>query len=84
MAEISEVIELGGREVVVILERQEGEKTAYEYKLLATARTSTMQKEIGEAGRAGFVFCGMTVAETSFGGREVVSILLRQVGKELK
>jgi len=74
----------GGREVVVILERPEGEKTAYEYKLLATARTSTMQKEISEAGRAGFVFCGMTVAETSFGGREVVSILLRQVGKELK
>jgi hypothetical protein len=74
----------GGREVVVILERSEGEKTAYEYKLLATARTSTMQKEISEAGRAGFVFCGMTVAETAFGGHEVVSILLRQVDKELK
>jgi hypothetical protein len=74
----------GGREVLVVLERSEGEKTAYEYKLLATARTSTMQKELSEAGRAGFVFCGMTVAETAFGGREVVSILLRQVDKELK
>jgi hypothetical protein len=74
----------GGREVVVVLERSAAAETAYEYKLLATARTSTMQKELNEAGRAGFVFCGMTVAETSFGGREVVSILRRQVSKELR
>jgi hypothetical protein len=72
----------GGREVVVILERSESAKTTYEYKLLATARTSTMQKEMNEAGRAGFLFCGITVAETAFGGREVVSILRRQVVRE--
>jgi hypothetical protein len=74
----------GGREVVVILERSAAAETAYEYKLLATARTSTMQKELNEAGRAGFVFCGMAVAETALGGREVVSILRRQVSKELR
>ena len=74
----------GGREVIVILERSEGEKTAYEYRLLATNKTSTMQKEMSEAGRAGFVFCGVTVAETSFGGREVVSIMRRQAAKELR
>jgi len=74
----------GGREVVVILERSAAAETAYEYKLLATSRTSTMQKELNEAGRAGFVFCGVTVAETSFGGREVVSILRRQVSKKLR
>lgn len=74
----------GGREVVVILEREEGSKTAYEYKLLATTRTSTMQKELNEAGRNGFLFCGVTVAETAFGGREVVSILRKQVNKELR
>jgi hypothetical protein len=74
----------GGREVVVILERSKGQKTIYEYKLLATNRTSTMQKEISEAGRAGYLFCGMTVAETAFGGREVVSIMRRQVDKELR
>jgi hypothetical protein len=72
----------GGREVVVILERPDGAKTAYEYKLLATTRTSTAQKELNEAGRAGFVFCGVTVAETAFGGREVVSILRRRVSQE--
>ena len=68
----------GGREVVVILERSAAAETAYEYRLLATARTSTMQKELNEAGRDGFVFCGTTVASTAFGGREVVSILRRQ------
>jgi hypothetical protein len=74
----------GGREVVVILEGQESSKTVYEYKLLATNRTSTMQKELNEAARDGFLFCGMTVAETAFGGREVVSILRRQVEREPK
>lgn len=68
----------GGREVVVILERdREAEKLAWEYKLLATNKTATMQKELIEAGEAGFAFVGVTVAETSFGGKEVVSILRR-------
>ncbi|MFN0086954.1 MAG: hypothetical protein ACKVX9_16300 [Blastocatellia bacterium] len=71
----------GGREVVVILERTDSQKTAYEYKLLATNRTSTQEKELNGAGRDGFLFCGITVAETSFGGREVVSILRRQIAK---
>lgn len=66
----------GGKEVVVILERDRSEKTrAYDYKLLATSKTSTMQKELTEAGRQGYSFVGVTVAETSFGGKEVVSIL---------
>lgn len=67
----------GGREVVVILERNDKVKTTYEYRLQATSRTSTMQKELNEVGRDGFQFCGITVAETSFGGREVVSIMRR-------
>lgn len=68
----------GGREVVVILERdREAEKRAWEYKLLATSRTATMQKELIDAGEAGFSFVGVTVAETSFAGKEVVSILRR-------
>lgn len=67
----------GGREVIVILERNDKVKTTYEYKLQATSRTSTMQKELNEVGRDGFQFCGITVAETAFGGKEVVSILRR-------
>jgi hypothetical protein len=69
----------GGREVVVILESSDQRKMAYEYRLQATSRTSTMEKELNTAGRDGYQFCGITVAETAFGGKEVVSILRRAV-----
>ncbi|MFN0109879.1 MAG: hypothetical protein ACKVZH_13575 [Blastocatellia bacterium] len=67
----------GGKEVIVILERNDKVKTTYEYKLQATTRTSTMQKELNAVGGDGFQFCGITVAETAFGGKEVVSIMRR-------
>ncbi len=38
-----------------------------------------MQKELAEAGEAGFGFVGMTVAKTLVGGDEVVAILRRKV-----
>ncbi len=45
-------------EVLVILERDESKpaKRNYEYKLLATSRTSTMQKELDAAVAEGFEF----------------------------
>lgn len=68
----------GGKEVVVILERdRNATPVLYEYKLLATKKTSTMQKELMEAGREGFALVGMTVAPTAFGGNEVVCITRR-------
>ena len=71
----------GGDEAVVILERDRDRVTpkAVEYRLLATTRTSTMQKELRDAGAAGFEFVGVTVASTAFGGDEVVAILKRPV-----
>jgi hypothetical protein len=69
----------GGKEVVVILERDgHAEKARYEYRLLATKKTSTLQKELGEAGDQGFDFVGLTVADTAVGGNEVVAILRRR------
>jgi hypothetical protein len=70
----------GGKEVVVILERDPNsqDKTRYEYQLLASKKTSTLQKELGEAGEQGFGFVGLTVAETAIGGTEVVAILRRK------
>jgi hypothetical protein len=71
----------GGKEVVVILERDKEAKPsgAFEYRLMATKKTSTLQKELVEAGEAGYQFVGMTVAETLMGGSEVVAILRRKV-----
>jgi len=68
----------GGDEVVVILERNRTAPTqGYEYHLLATSKTSTMQKELQQAGEGGFEFVGMTVGRTSMGGKEVIVITRR-------
>jgi hypothetical protein len=72
----------GGKEVVVIMERdRDATPERHQYKLLATSKTSTMQKELIAAGEAGFQFVGMTVAETAFGGKELVTILRQPSGK---
>ena len=69
----------GGSEVCVILHRDPASPPQlFEYRLLATSKTSTMQKELTQAGEAGFKLMGMVVGETSFGGDEVVSILARK------
>jgi len=69
----------GGEEVVVMLERdRQAPPVLHEYRLLATSKTSTMEKELGEAGRAGFQFVGMTVSKTAMGGSEVVVITRRE------
>ena len=68
----------GGREVSVILERDPGSKKRVEFKLLATTRTSTMEKELNEAGQAGFEFLDVMVGGTAFGGKEIISLLRRR------
>ena len=70
----------GGSEVVVIVERPKdaANRQRFEYLLLATNKTSTMQKEMTDAAERGFGFVGLTVGKTAMGGEEVVSILQRQ------
>lgn len=67
---------IGGDEVVTILEKDpmRTDMTRYEYKLYATKKTSTMEKELNEAGDAGYSFVGVTVGKTFIGGSEVVVI----------
>jgi hypothetical protein len=73
----------GGNEVVVITERNpkapEGMK--HEYLLVATSKTSTLQKELTEAGGRGFEVVGMTVGKTAMGGAELVAITRRPLGR---
>jgi hypothetical protein len=68
-----------GTEVIVILEREIDAKPKFwEYKLLATSKTSTMQKEVMEAAEAGYQFVGFSTGPTFFGGsNEVVTIMRR-------
>jgi hypothetical protein len=66
----------GGKEVVIILERnpaRTGRQASY--RLLATSKTSTMQKELKEAARQGYALLGLTVGKTAFGGDEIVAVL---------
>jgi len=65
----------GGSEAVVLLEKVPGDKNTYNYRLLATNRTSTLQKELQDAGEAGYHAVGQTVFETLFGGKETVAIV---------
>jgi len=69
----------GGKEVVVILERPKdpAARISFQYQVLATSKTSTMQRELTEAAERGFEFVGLTVGKTAMGGDEVVSILRR-------
>jgi len=68
---------IGGKEVVVVASRSNNAKPRFQYKLLATSRTSTMQKEIQQAADGGYEYVGQTVFESLFGGKEVVSIMER-------
>lgn len=68
---------VGGKEVVAIVSRPAGGSGSarYQYRLLATNKTSTMEKELQEASEAGYEYRGQTVFESAFGGREVAVIL---------
>ena len=68
----------GGQEVCVILELdQDSVGGRIDYRLLATTKTSTMQKELQQAGDDGFKLMGVLVGKTAFGGKEVISLLKR-------
>lgn len=66
---------IGGNQVVVLMEKRQGETGTYGYRLLATSKTSTLQKELQEAADAAFVVVGQTVFESMFGGKETVAIV---------
>lgn len=68
-----------GSETVVVMSKDRGaeEEGRYEYLLLATSKTSTMQRELQEAASEGFEYVGQTVFDTTFSGHEVVVILER-------
>jgi len=67
----------GGSEIVVAVVKDDvpSAQGNRKYKLLATSRTSTMQRELQEAARDGYRYLEQTVFETAFGGNEVIVIM---------
>lgn len=66
----------GQSEMVLFLERVTQAPDTYKYKLLATTRTSTMEKELNLAAREGFRLLPRTItAKEGFLTNELVSVL---------
>ena len=65
----------GGKETVVLMEKVPDDTTKYSYRLLATTKTSTLQKELRDAADAGFTIVGQTVFESLIGGKESAAIV---------
>lgn len=72
----------GGKEVIVAMRRTEGGRL--EYKLLATSKTSTMEKELNEAAAQGYQFREASYGETAAGGKEVLTVLERPLGQSTR
>ena len=45
------------------------------YRVLATSKTSTMEKEMNQAGTDGYKFVAVMGGETAIGGKEVVVLM---------
>jgi hypothetical protein len=71
-----------GGEMVVILEKMPNLPQPYEYFLLATTRTSTMQRELNDAAARGFRLLPKTIIakEQPFGAREIVLLMEKAPG----
>ena len=57
-------------------------EASVEYRVLATLRTSTMEKELNEVAAEGFRFQGVMGGDTAFGGSQVVSLVMRGADAE--
>jgi len=68
-----------GNEMVLLLEKVAEPPETYKYLILATTRTSTMQKELAEAAEEGYRLLTNTMIskKTTFGGPEIVVVLER-------
>jgi hypothetical protein len=75
-----------GTEMAIFLSREASAEQPYQYKLLATTRTGTMQKELNEAAAGGFRLLPRTMIAKAqlLGGIEIVMILEKPpvVGKK--
>ncbi len=73
---VSAASSCGQNEMVLFLERVTEGPDTYKYKLLATARTSTMEKELNQTAQEGYRLLPRTItAKEGFLSNEIVSVL---------
>jgi hypothetical protein len=72
----------GGKETVVLMEKIPEDTAKYSYRLLATTKTSTLQKELSEVADVGFNVVGQTVFESLMGGKETAAIVEKRSSDE--
>jgi hypothetical protein len=73
---VSAASSCGQSEMVLFLERVTQAPDTYKYRLLATSRTSTMEKELNQAAQEGFRLLPRTItAKEGFLSNEIVSVL---------
>ena len=73
---ISSASSCGQSEMVLFLERVTEGPDMYKYKLLATSRTSTMEKELNQTAQEGYRLLPRTItAKEGFLSNEIVSVL---------
>ena len=73
---ISAASSCGQSEMVLFLERVTQPPDTYKYRLLATTRTSTMEKELNQAAQEGFRLLPRTItAKEGFFSNEIVAVL---------
>ena len=73
---ISAASSCGQSEMVLFLERVAQPPDTYKYRLLATTRTGTMEKELNQAAQEGFRLLPRTItAKEGFLSNEIVSVL---------
>lgn len=72
----------GGTEVAFILEKVANPPDVYEYYLLATTRTSTMEKELNEQAALGFRLMPRTMTQKgqNFGPLEILMVMEKPPG----
>jgi hypothetical protein len=70
----------GGDETVAILERNpmRPQTERYEFRLIATGKTSTLEQELQQVAALGFEAVGMTIGKSAFSGSELVVITRRR------
>jgi hypothetical protein len=64
-----------GNEIVIIMERLTTPENSFQYRLLSTSRTSTMERELNEVGHSGFRVIPRTVLGKRSAGDKIFVVM---------